>query len=84
MVELGYYRRNKLRRADTKRSNKKFGRGLKVLNLGTDKLVPLVENGAASELDINNILAKELKPFQDFGIDNLVLGCSHFLFKKGN
>lgn len=59
---------------------KKFGRGLKVINLGTDKLVPIVENAPASKLDINKILTKELKPFQDFKIDTLVLGCSHFPF----
>jgi len=61
---------------------KKFAKNLKVLNLGTDKLVPIVENGENNSLKINKILKQELKPFLDFKIDVLVLGCSHFPFLK--
>lgn len=60
---------------------KKFTNGLKVLNLGTDRLVPLVENGEV-EAKVNKILKEELKPFLNFKIDVLVLGCSHFPFLK--
>ena len=62
---------------------KKFCKGLRVLNLGTDRLVPLIERGVVSGIKINKILKEELKPFIDFKADVLVLGCSHFpLLKK--
>ena len=60
---------------------KKFGKGLKILNLGTDRLVSLIENGE-DKIEIRKILEKELKPFIDFKIDVLALGCSHFPFLK--
>jgi len=59
---------------------KKFAKGLKVLNLGTDKLVPLIERGES--FGIIKMLGRELKAFQDFKVDVLVLGCSHFPFLK--
>lgn len=61
---------------------KKFAKNLKVINLGTDKLVPIVENGKIESLKISKILKEELKSFMDFKIDVLVLGCSHFPFLK--
>lgn len=99
---------------------KKFAKGLKVLNLGTDKLVPLIEASetatfprdtrreiergpvkgfppASAPVDSaqmravgipstlatpSEILTKDLKPFKDFKIDVLVLGCSHFPLLK--
>lgn len=113
---------------------KKFGQGLKILNLGTDRLVPLIEMGAGpiirnsleptrlaqdarngyfefsrtrrslsekglqanfsgdpgsffssfadGQSSSHQILKKELKPFTDFKIDVLVLGCTHFPFLK--
>ena len=61
----------------------RFCKGLKVLNLGTDKLVPLIERGVVSGIKINKILKEELKPFIDFKANVLVLGCSHLpLLKK--
>ena len=61
---------------------KKFAKNLKVLNLGTDKLVPIIESADMDKVKINKIIGKELKPFVDFKIDVLVLGCSHFSFLK--
>ncbi len=61
---------------------KKFSKNLKVLNLGTDKLVPIVESGEKDKIQISKILEEELKPFIDFKIDALALGCSHFPFLK--
>lgn len=61
---------------------KKFTKDLKVLNLGTDKLVPLIENGEKNKILVSKILKAELSPFVDFKIDVLVLGCSHFPFLK--
>lgn len=56
---------------------KKFAKDLEVLNIGTDKLVPLIEKGDHVKM-IQIILHKELKPFVDAKVDVLVLGCTHF------
>jgi len=61
---------------------KKFTNNLKVLNLGTDKLVPIVESGEIKRGRINKILKGVLKPFSDFNVDVLALGCSHFPFLR--
>lgn len=54
-----------------------FANGNKVLNLGTDKLVPLIEKGDHVKM-IQIILQQELKPFIDAKVDVLALGCTHF------
>jgi glutamate racemase len=59
-----------------------FAKGLTVLNLGTDKLVPLVEAGDISSVRIQEVLEEELEPFKKANIDVLALGCSHFPFLK--
>lgn len=56
---------------------KKFASGIKVLNIGTDKLVPLIEKGDHVKM-IQIILHQELKPFINAKIDVLALGCTHF------
>ena len=61
---------------------KKFTKSLKILNLGTDKLAPLIENKRGNKIAINKILKAEIKPFINFKIDVLALGCSHFPFLK--
>lgn len=61
---------------------KKFTNRLKVLNLGTDKLVPIVESGEIKAARINKVLKEALKPFSDFNVDVLALGCSHFSFLR--
>lgn len=61
---------------------KKYTSGLQVLNLGTNALVRIIEEGGGNKSKINKILKKELKPFIEFKIDVLVLGCSHFPFLK--
>lgn len=53
---------------------KQFTNGNKVLNLGTDKLVPLIEKGRPIDL----VLKEDLKPFVDENVDVLALGCTHF------
>lgn len=55
---------------------KRFAGDCRVINIGTDKLVPLIERGDASMIQI--ILTKELQPFVDTKVDVLALGCSHF------
>jgi len=59
-----------------------FADGCEVINLGTNKLVPLVEKGEIKGEEINKILEKELKEFKDKEIDTIVLGCSHFPFLR--
>lgn len=54
----------------------KFAKDLKVLNIGTDKLVPLIEKGE----DVDLVLPKVLKPFKE--VDVLALGCTHFPLVK--
>lgn len=55
----------------------KFAKDLEVLNIGTDKLVPLIEKGDHVKM-IQIILQQELKPFVDAKVDVLALGCTHF------
>ncbi len=51
---------------------KKFAKDFKVLNIGTDKLVPLIEKGE----DVDSVLNEILEPFSE--VDVLALGCTHF------
>lgn len=51
---------------------KKFAQNLEVLNVGTDKLVPLIEKRE----DVGSVLSKIIEPFSE--VDVLVLGCTHF------
>lgn len=60
----------------------KFTRNLKVLNLGTNALVRIVEKELGNKSKIDNLLRRELEPFKDFKIDVLALGCSHFPLLK--
>jgi glutamate racemase len=59
---------------------KQFAEGHRVINLGTDELVPLIENGILEGEQIDSVLQHVLKPFQEEHIDTLVLGCTHFPF----
>jgi len=55
-----------------------FAQDAHVVNLGTDKLVSMVESG---EVDMD-VLREELQPFLDADIDTLALGCTHFPFLR--
>lgn len=61
---------------------KKFASDCHVLNIGTDKLVPLVEAGKIRGPEAHRVLAEVLLPFQDGAVDVLVLGCTHFPFLR--
>ena len=61
---------------------KTFAGGVSVLNIGTDKLVPIIENGNFKVTEVENVLLEELDPFIKSNIDTLALGCSHFPFLK--
>lgn len=60
---------------------KKFAKGFKVVNLGTNKLVSLVEKGKFGKSSLEFIKA-ELEKFKKENIDTLALGCTHFPFLK--
>lgn len=58
-----------------------FADGVKVINVGSSDLVPLIEKGEAKQ--IKKVLEDELGIFKENDIDTLALGCSHFpLIKK--
>lgn len=58
-----------------------FASGCEVINLGTNKLVPMVESVLQSRIDMD-VLKEELQPFIEAKIDTLALGCTHFPFLK--
>lgn len=43
-------------------------------------LVPLIESGRINSVEIEDLLRQHLKPFEDAGVDTLVLGCTHYPF----
>lgn len=53
-----------------------------VLNLGSDKLTPLVEAGELDGERVMQVLQTTLQPFIEAEVDVLVLGCTHFPFLK--
>lgn len=60
----------------------KFASGVEVINIGTDKLVPLVEAGKIRGPEAHRVLAEVLIPFKDGAVDVLALGCTHFPFLR--
>lgn len=59
---------------------KKFAKNCKVINIGTNILVPLIEEGRIKEAE--TVLPSVLIPFIKAKIDVLALGCSHFPFLR--
>lgn len=59
-----------------------FAHSCVVTNVGTNDLVPLVENGEIQGEKTRKILAGVLKEFQEVGVDTIALGCSHFPFLR--
>lgn len=55
---------------------KDFAADCEVVVVGTNILVPLIENNKKEEL--KKILPEILKPFREVGVDVVVLGCTHF------
>ena len=47
-----------------------------------DGLVELIEKGIFDGSELTNLLIKYLKPMIDFGVDQIVLGCTHYPFIK--
>jgi glutamate racemase len=58
----------------------RFAQGVRVETQVCPDLVLLVEAGAPDTPEARATIANYLKPLQDAGIDQLVLGCTHFPF----
>lgn len=54
--------------------------GIKVTNLGSEKLAELIEKGNFNGREITDELSKYITTFQKNQIDTLVLGCTHYPF----
>ncbi len=61
---------------------KKYASGYQVSNIGTDALVPLIEQGIVSGPEIQHVLQEVLASFIYQEIDTVALGCTHFPFIK--
>lgn len=62
---------------------KRFASGCEVLNIGTDELVPIIEQRAKiKNQKVRNVLERVLEPFMKAEIDVLALGCTHFPFLR--
>jgi glutamate racemase len=59
-----------------------FTTGLEVVNLGTNALVPLVEQGILEGRVVEKTLEQVVRPFTKMGVDVVALGCTHFPFLK--
>ncbi|MCC6704363.1 MAG: glutamate racemase [Thermomicrobiales bacterium] len=54
-----------------------FASDCKVVNIGTNELVPRIERGAWST-ELPDVLPDVLAPFREAEVDALVLGCTHY------
>ncbi|HUD44865.1 MAG TPA: glutamate racemase [Patescibacteria group bacterium] len=59
-----------------------FAKGCEVTVVGTNRLVPLIEEGQIESEKMHELLVEELLPFREAEIDALVLGCTHYPFLK--
>ncbi|MFA7468327.1 MAG: glutamate racemase, partial [Desulfotomaculaceae bacterium] len=63
------------------RASKKCNKRIRqVYSMATPELVPLVESGQWDGEKTIGILKEYLQPFEEEGIDTLVLGCTHYPF----
>ena len=58
----------------------KYAPDCQVMNIGTDKLVPIIEEGMLNGPELNAVLHEVLKPFSDHAVDTVALGCTHYPF----
>lgn len=59
---------------------KKYARGHKVLSVGSDEIVPLIEKDKLNTQKLTKILRRALLPFKVSNVDTVCLGCTHFPF----
>ncbi|OFX45378.1 MAG: hypothetical protein A2046_06605, partial [Bacteroidetes bacterium GWA2_30_7] len=67
-----------------KETSKKFASDKDVIIRVGDGLVELVESGKSDTYEAEELLKKYLIPMIEFGIDQLVLGCTHYPFLINN
>jgi glutamate racemase len=58
----------------------RFAQGIRVEALACPELVTLAEQGAPDTPEAHTIIAQYMEPLKAAGIDQLVLGCTHFPF----
>jgi glutamate racemase len=58
----------------------RFAQGVEVLEDPCRGLVPLIEAGQISAQETKQLLRSILRPMFAFGVDTLVLGCTHYPF----
>jgi len=56
----------------------KLGFKNEIISVAAPLLVPIIEDGEANDVVINEILSKYLAPFKKAEIDTLILGCTHY------
>lgn len=61
---------------------RKINPDIKIQQIHTPLLVPLIENGGMKWID--EVLADYLAPMLDHGIECMILGCTHYVFLKPN
>ncbi len=58
----------------------RYGRGVNVITLTVPGLVERIESGETEGPELEAMLREHLKPLADAGVDELVLGCTHYPF----
>jgi glutamate racemase len=51
---------------------------IKVVQVASQALVNLIENGSGAESGIKEFASKVISPFKETGVDVLILGCTHY------
>ena len=59
-------------------TSNKHTNDISVIEENADELVKLIESGIMEGEKLNSVLKKHLNPMIEMGIDQLVLGCTHF------
>jgi glutamate racemase len=60
----------------------RYGRGVKILTHTCPGLVQRIEKGETEGPALEAMLREQLQPLLDAGIDELVLGCTHYPFAR--
>ncbi|MCR4428269.1 MAG: glutamate racemase [Caldiserica bacterium] len=51
---------------------------IKVVQVASQALVNLIENGSGGENGVKDFASKVISPFRELGVDVLILGCTHY------
>lgn len=58
----------------------KYAQGCEIVSVGSDEIVPLIEQGEFDNRKTENVLRRVLQPFESADVDTICLGCTHFPF----